>query len=410
MTMRATGDIQGMATEIRTTHTGSLPRPERLLQLLHEQETHSRMDELDYQFETANREAVFDVVRRQTELGIDLVNDGEMSKMTYATYIKDRLDGFNGPLAQQNVFGADLLDFPAFMDRAREGQTRMRVDRPACDGPISYRSTDQVERDLANLRDALAAVGKQPADAFVTAASPGVVQLFFLNTYYGSSEAYLGAIADAMRIEYETIVAAGFNLQIDCPDLAGGINYVTAPGFVPVELTEFRRHVALCIDALNSAVANIPAGQMRLHICWGNYEGPHHRDLPISAVLDLVLAAKPLGLSFEAANPRHAHEWVTFQETAIPDDKVLIPGMIDSCTNYIEHPELIAQRLVQFANIVGADRVIGGTDCGLSSVAGVSRVDEEIAWAKLGSLVEGAQLARDTIRRRSAGTSVQSNV
>jgi 5-methyltetrahydropteroyltriglutamate--homocysteine methyltransferase len=343
--------------------------------------------ERESELQTVVRESVFDIVKRQVDAGIDIVNDGEMGKIGYSTYVKDRLTGFAGTAPSQ-ISVADVFDFPQFAEQ-RAADLSVTFSMPACDGPISYNDVEAAKRDLDNLRDALANVGKTPADGFVTAASPGVISLFLPNTYYPTRQEYLAAIADAMRVEYELIAEAGFTLQLDCPDLAMGRHIQ----FSTENLEAFRQHMIENIEALNHAVANIPAEQMRIHLCWGNYEGPHHHDVPLAEIIDLVLTAKPAGLSFEAANPRHEHEWRVFAETAIPENKVLMPGVIDSCTNYIEHPELVSQRLQRFADIVGPGRVIGATDCGLSTFAGMARVAPDVAWAKLESLAEGARMA-----------------
>lgn len=381
---------------IRTSHTGSLPRPDDLLALLWRREQGAPEPGDGDSLPGTIRRAVRDVVQRQVEIGLDLVNDGEMSKISYSTYVKDRLSGFDGPPSGK-VTSADLRDFPAFA--ARNAGSPLVAMRPACNGPVAYEGSEAVAEDLGNLRDALdaacAAAGKAPGEAFVTAASPGVVALFLDNAWYPTDDAYLDAVGAAMRVEYEAIAGAGFTLQLDCPDLAGGRN----GRYHDDDLAAFRRRVARHIEVINDAVAGIPPERMRLHLCWGNYEGPHHHDVPVEEILDLVLEARPAVLSFEAANPRHAHEWEVFRDAAIPAGKVLMPGVIDSCTNYIEHPKLVAQRLTQFAEIVGLDRVIGGTDCGLSTFAGTSRVDPDIAWAKLGSLVEGARIANEAIGR-----------
>lgn len=377
---------------IRTSHTGSLPRPDDLLALLRRRDQGTRERGDDDALATATCRAVNEVVQRQADIGLDLVNDGEMGKISYVTYVRNRLSGFNGT-ASGDIPSADLGDYPKLA--ARNAQSRTSAERPACDGPIAFQGTQAVQQDLDNLRDTIIAAGRTPADAFMTAASPGVVALFLDNGYYPSDDEYLAAIGAAMRVEYEAIASSGFSLQLDCPDLAGGRH----GRYQDDDLATFRRRVARNIEVLNDAVAGIPPERMRLHLCWGNYEGPHHKDIPVEDILDLVLRAKPATLSFEAANPRHAHEWEVFRDAAIPDDKVLMPGVIDSCTNYIEHPRLVAQRLARFVEIVGPDRVIGATDCGLSTFAGTERVDPDVAWAKLGSLAEGARIANGAIAR-----------
>jgi 5-methyltetrahydropteroyltriglutamate--homocysteine methyltransferase len=327
---------------------------------------------------------VAEVVGRQTAAGVDIVNDGEMSKPSYATYVKDRLHGFGG--ASHPLEYRDLVDFPGMARRVFGDPGRARRKTPACNGPISVRDPDAVQADTDNLRTALASSGAQ---GFMSAASPGVVSLFFRNDHYASHEAYLFAIADAMRHEYEAVAKAGFVLQIDCPDLAMGrhIQYAT------LSTEEFRKAARLHLEALNHALANVPPDQARLHLCWGNYEGPHHYDIPLADILDVVFTARPNGISFEAANPRHAHEWKVFERLKLPAGKVLIPGVIDSTTNFIEHPELVAERIGRYATLVGRENVIAGTDCGFGTWVGQSAVDPDIVWAKLATLAEGARLA-----------------
>jgi 5-methyltetrahydropteroyltriglutamate--homocysteine methyltransferase len=366
-----------------TTHTGSLPRPDELVQMMFAKEEGLPVDAAALRARI--RSAVARVVERQVESGIDIVNDGEMSKPSYATYIKDRLDGFGGesrPLVYQ-----DLVGFPEFARRVFGDPGRSRRRTPGCDGPISVRDPGAPEVDVANLTLALARLNAE--EAFLSAASPGVVSLFFHNGHYPSEEAYLYAIAEAMRHEYEIIAAAGLILQIDCPDLAMGRHIQ----YAKLSLGEFRYKARLHIEALNHAVQNIPADQMRLHLCWGNYEGPHHCDVPLKDIIDIALLAKPNGLSFEAANPRHAHEWTVFKDLKLPDGKLLIPGVIESKTNFIEHPELIAQRIGRFAELVGRANVIAGSDCGYGTWVGQAAVDPRIVWAKFVSLAEGARLA-----------------
>jgi 5-methyltetrahydropteroyltriglutamate--homocysteine methyltransferase len=370
---------------ILTTHTGSLPRPDDLLTMLYRKEKSESQDQAA--FEARVRTAVATVVRQQLDAGVDVVNDGEVGRISYATYVKDRLTGFEGEGSFRDMSGIpDLAEFPEYGQRVvRDRPLTMRT--PACTGPITYRDKAAVRKDLENFQAALQ--GVQPADTFLSTASPGVISLFLRNQHYPSHEAYLSALADAMKEEYQAISQAGFLLQVDCPDLAMGRHIQ----FAAASFEEFRKNAALHVEALNHAVADIPAERMRLHLCWGNYEGPHHYDVPLRDIIDLVLQARPAGISFEAANPRHAHEWKVFQEVKLPEGKVLIPGVLDSCTNYIEHPELIAERLVRFAQLVGRENVIAGTDCGFSSAAGFSRVDPKIAWAKFRAMTEGARLA-----------------
>src|SRR5215831_6143524 len=366
-----------------TTHTGSLPRPDDLVQIMFAKEEGLRVDAAT--LKARIRSAVASVVEKQVEAGIDIVNDGEMSKPSYATYVKDRLNGFGGesrPLVYQ-----DLVGFPEFARRIFGDPGRSRRRTPGCNGPVSVRDAEAAETDVANLSAALARVNAE--EAFLSAASPGVVSLFFHNGHYPSEEAYLFAIAEAMRQEYETVAEAGLILQIDCPDLAMGRHIQ----YAQLGVGEFLKKARLHIEALNHALQNISAEQLRLHLCWGNYEGPHHCDVPLRDIVETVFLAKPCGLSFEAANPRHAHEWSVFEDVRLPEGKVLIPGVIESKTNFIEHPELIAQRIGRYASLVGRENVIAGSDCGYGTWVGQAAVDPRIVWAKLASLAEGARLA-----------------
>ena len=366
-----------------TTHTGSLPRPEDLVRTMFAKEESVPVDPVALKVRI--RSAVAAIVEKQIEAGIDIVNDGEMSKPSYATYIKDRLDGFGGeshPLIYQ-----DLVDFPEFARRVFGDPGRSRRRTPGCNGPITVRDPAAAEADVDNLKTALGRVNAQ--EAFLSAASPGVISLFFHNGHYPSEEAYLYAIAEAMRQEYEAVANAGFILQIDCPDLAMGRHIQ----YADLSVAEFRNKARLHIEVLNHAVANIPADRLRLHLCWGNYEGPHHCDVPLRDIIETVFLAKPSGLSFEAANPRHAHEWTVFEDVKLPESKILIPGVIESKTNFIEHPELIAQRIGRYAKVVGRENVIAGSDCGYGTWVGQAAVDPGVVWAKLASLAEGARLA-----------------
>jgi len=366
-----------------TTHTGSLPRPDDLIRMMFAREEGVPVDRAALGARV--RSAVAEVVRKQADAGIAVVNDGELSKPSYATYIKDRLNGFGG--ASQSLQYRDLVDFPEMAKRVFGDPGRSRRKTPACTGPISVRDAGAAQADVDNLKAALGAI--EAEDVFMSAASPGVISLFFRDDHYGSHEAYLFAIADAMRLEYETVARAGFILQLDCPDLAMGRHIQ----FAGLSLEEFRKMARLHIAALDRAVANIPPEQLRLHLCWGNYEGPHHYDVPLADLLDLVLAARPQGISFEAANPRHAHEWKVFERVKLPTGKVIIPGVLDSTTNFIEHPELVAERIGRYARLVGRENVIAGTDCGFGTWVGQAAVDPDIVWAKLASLAEGARLA-----------------
>jgi 5-methyltetrahydropteroyltriglutamate--homocysteine methyltransferase len=304
--------------------------------------------------------------------------------------VKDRLSGFGGEKSSR-LLAADLAEFPSFTKRGGRESGVAVLKRPSCTGPIVYSDTAAMRADFANLN--VAVQGAKHEEAFVSAASPGVVSFFLSNNYYPSHETYIRAIAEAMKTEYEAIVEAGFILQVDCPDLAMSRHIQ----FKDLSLADFRKTIALHIDALNHALANVPPERSRLHLCWGNYEGPHHHDVALDEILDIVLQAKPQGLSYEASNPRHAHEWAVFEEIKLPEGKVLIPGVIDSVTNFVEHPKLVAQRIEQLAKLVGRENVIAGTDCGFGTIAGTSRVDGDIAWAKFESMAEGARIASERL-------------
>jgi 5-methyltetrahydropteroyltriglutamate--homocysteine methyltransferase len=369
---------------ILTTHTGSLPRPDALMPILRAKEAGETYDPADFSAQV--KLAVTDAVGRQVAAGIDIVNDGEMSKPSYATYVKDRLAGFQGEKSS-GLRAGDLADFPSFTKRGGRESGVTVIKRPSCAGPITYRDLDAVRIDAENLRTAL--TGNKVEEAFISAASPGVVSFFLSDNYYHDHGRYIRAIAEAMKTEYDAIIAAGYILQVDCPDLAMSRHIQ----FKDLSLAEFRKTIELHIDALNHALADVPPERSRLHLCWGNYEGPHHHDVALRDILDIVLKARPQGLSYESSNPRHEHEWATFKEVKLPAGKVLIPGVIDSVTNFVEHPELVAQRIENLAGVVGRENVIAGTDCGFGTIAGVSRVDGEIAWAKLKSMAEGARIA-----------------
>jgi 5-methyltetrahydropteroyltriglutamate--homocysteine methyltransferase len=363
---------------ILTTHTGSLPRPPALTEELVRRDRGEidadGLADLDAQI----REAVIDVVRRQADAGVAIVNDGEASKVSYSTYVKERLDGFGGQSGPRPP-SPDLEAFPDFAEGQRRAST---LTRPACVGPVSYRNREAVGNDIANLKAALTG---DVEEAFMTAASPGVISHVLENRFYASHEEYLGALAEAMKTEYDEIHRAGFVLQLDCPDLTS---------VHPQEDRDaFRRRMHLHIEALNHATREIPPDAMRLHVCWGNVEAPHTGDIPLADIIDLVLGARPAAISFEAANPRHEHEWVLFQEIALPEGKVLIPGVLDSTTNYVEHPELVAQRIARYAELVGREHVIAGSDCGFATTATAPTVYPSVTWAKLQAMVEGARLA-----------------
>jgi 5-methyltetrahydropteroyltriglutamate--homocysteine methyltransferase len=374
---------------ILTTHVGSLPRPKTVADLLVKKDQGQPYDHAELDRDV--RQAVADIVARQVATGIDVVSDGETSKIGYATYIKDRLTGFGGENFTAKA-QRDMADYPEFRQRMIQFTGPQVFRRLCCTGDVTLRDHDAVRQDIANFKAAIAA--SKPVDAFMPAASPGVVSAFQPNRHYPSHEAYIGAVADAMREEYETIASAGIVVQLDSPDLA----MARHTGFQDLTEAEFLKQAEQQIEALNHALENVPASSARLHLCWGNYEGPHHFDIPLQKILPIVLKGKPQAISFEAANPRHAHEWTVWRDTKLPDDKVLIPGVVDTCTNYIEHPELIAQRICQFADIVGRERVLAGTDCGFATFVGhTGRVDPEIAFQKLASLVEGARLASDRL-------------
>ena len=366
-----------------TTHTGSLPRPDDLISIMYAKEEGQNIDHAE--LGERIHAAVAEVVAKQRKAGIDIINDGEVSKPSYATYVKDRLSGFGGT---GNTFVyQDLVEFPNLAKRVFGDPGRSRRKTPPCNGPITVSDGAAVRIDVENLRSALGT--NQVQRAFISAASPGVVSLFFRNDYYSSQDAYLEAIADAMRPEYEAIVAGGFEVQIDCPDLAMGrhIQYAN------LELSEFRKRAGAHVEALNQALANIPPERARIHICWGNYEGPHHRDVPLGDIIDIVFSARPSFVSFEAANPRHAHEWALFETVKLPAGKILIPGVIESKSNFIEHPELIANRISNYAKLVGRENVIAGSDCGYGTWVGQAAVDADVVWAKLTALTEGARIA-----------------
>jgi 5-methyltetrahydropteroyltriglutamate--homocysteine methyltransferase len=374
---------------ILTTHTGSLPRPAKLVDIMFAKEEGKKVDAAQLKREIRN--SVREVVQHQERVGLDVVSDGEMSKPSYATYVTERLSGFGGESRKPKL--SDILEFPnvasAYFNDP--GVQRLNQNRPSCNGPVAAQGMEDADADIANFRDALQ--GAKVEEAFLTAASPGVVSMFLGNVYYKTEEEFLWAVAEAMRPEYEAIVRAGFVLQLDCPDLA----MTRHREFADKPIADFREYVRLHIEVLNAATKNIPPEKLRVHLCWGNYPGPHHHDVPLEQIIDLILQARASGLVFEAANSRHEHEWTVFERVKVPDGKVLIPGVIESMSNRIEHPELVAQRLVRLAKIVGRENVIGGSDCGFGTFVGVALVEPEIAWAKLGSLVEGARLASEKL-------------
>jgi 5-methyltetrahydropteroyltriglutamate--homocysteine methyltransferase len=366
-----------------TTHTGSLPRPEDLIRMMYAKEEGVPVE--PHALAERIRSAVAEVVKKQADAGVDLINDGEMSKPSYATYVKDRLNGFGGT---GNTFVyQDVHEFPALEKKVFGDPGRSRRKTPACNADISVGDKQAPLDDIANLKDALKAVPH--VGGFMSAASPGVVSLFFRNDHYKDFETYIYAIADAMRYEYEAVAKAGFVLQIDCPDLGMGRHIQ----YADLDLPAFRKRAQLHVEALNHAVANIPEESLRMHLCWGNYEGPHHFDVPLTDIIDIVFKAKPCALSLEAANPRHAHEWAVFETVKLPEGKVLIPGVLESKSNFIEHPELIAQRIGRYAKLVGRENVIAGSDCGYGTWVGQAAVDPQVVFAKLAAMAEGARIA-----------------
>ena len=369
-----------MPKRVLTTHTGSLPRPPALIEEIAAAEKGTLAD--PDAFHRHVREAVADVVKKQADAGIDVVSDGEEGKPGYSTYIKDRCTGFEGESRNLNVQG-EAKDYPEWASR----RPVPGFMRPTCIGPIAWKDFDAVKRDIANLKAATAGVNVE--DVFMTSASPGVIAIFLGNEHYPSHEAYLEAIANVMKDEYKAIVDAGFLLQLDCPDLAMSRHN----RYSEWSLEQFRKLVAQHVEVLNAATAGLPSDRMRLHLCWGNYEGPHHMDVPLRDIIDIVLKSNAAQISFEGANPRHEHEWAIWKDIKLPAGKMLVPGVIDSTTNFIEHPELVAQRIGNYASVVGAENVMASSDCGFGTFAGTSTVDPKIAWAKLRSLGEGARLA-----------------
>ena len=372
---------------ILTTHVGSLPRPSDVMDFLVAKESGEPYDAAG--FDACMRRAVRDVVAEQVALGIDIVSDGEASKPGYATYVKDRLTGFSGD--SPPIHFADLDGFPKYRVRMGQAAGARRVVRARCTGPVAVRDTLSLEADLENFRDAVDAA--EAEEGFLNAASPGVIAIFQSNDYYPSHDAYLAALAAAMKEEYNAVVRAGFLLQVDCPDLAMGRHV----SFSEMSDAEFLKQAEHNIEALNEALSDVPADSVRMHICWGNYEGPHHCDIGLDKILDIIVKAKPSAISVEAANPRHAHEWAVLREVGLPDDKILIPGLIDSTSNYIEHPELVAQRIERFASAIGRERVIAGVDCGFGTFAGMGKVDPKICHLKLKALAEGAAIASERL-------------
>jgi 5-methyltetrahydropteroyltriglutamate--homocysteine methyltransferase len=371
-------------SRIQTTHVGSLPRSQPVVDQIFAREKGEPVDEPT--FDAIMAAAIDACVARQVAAGVDIVSDGEMSKISYATYIKDRYTGFDGDSPRRTP--ADLTDFPGFMDRLRNSGGTPTYRRPCCVGPIAVKTLAPLHKDIAHLKAAAARHGA--SQMFMNAASPGVVALFQPNQHYADDDAYLEALAHALRHEYHAIVDAGLILQIDSPDLGLGRHMM----FKELEEAAYLARIEKHVEALNFALVALPADRVRMHVCWGNYEGPHHKDVPLATILPTVLKAKPQGLLFETANPRHGHEWATIRDmqALIPQDKVLIPGVLDTTTNFIEHPQLIAQRLQRFVDIVGRERVIAGSDCGFGTFAGFGAVDSDIVYAKLSAMAEGTAL------------------
>ena len=372
-------------TRILTTHVGSLPRTQEVVDFIFAREREEPYDAAA--FDACMTAAVSETVKKQKDAGIDIVSDGETSKISYATYVKDRYTGFSGDSPRNAP--ADLKMFPSFLKRLADDGGTPQYARPMCTGEVRSKGQGELEKDIANLKAAMAEHGV--ARGFMNAASPGVISLFLQNDFYKTREAYLAALADAMKAEYETIVGAGLDLQLDCPDLALSRHML----FTDLSDDEFLRIANMHVEALNHALQNVPQDRVRVHICWGNYEGPHCCDIPMAKMFDTLMATKSRYVLFETSNPRHGHEWTVFRDRKadIPEDKVLVPGVVDTTTNFVEHPELVAQRIQRFTDIVGADRVIAGSDCGFGTFAGFGAVDPEVAYAKLKALSDGAALA-----------------
>jgi 5-methyltetrahydropteroyltriglutamate--homocysteine methyltransferase len=377
---------------ILTTHVGSLPRPQEVVDLLFAQDRGEAYDPV--KFEEVMRRAVNDTVRRQSEAGIDIASDGEMSKISYATYLRHRLTGFEGDSPRPTP--QDLDDYPEYRDRLVKAGHSATYRRPVCKGPIQVKDLTPLRQDIARMKEALSQA--KVAEGFMNSASPGTIAVFQPNEYYPSHETYLEALSNAMREEYEMIANSGLLLQLDCPDLAMGRH----TRFKNLSDEQFLRNAEQQVEALNHALARIPADRVRLHICWGNYEGSHIHDMDCMKIFPIAVKAKPMALLIEGANPRHEHEWEAWTRIKLPDDKVLIPGVIGSNSNYVEHPEVVAQRLLRYTNILGRERVMAGTDCGFGTFAGFGAVYPAFCWMKLRSLAEGARLASKKLWDRAA--------
>jgi 5-methyltetrahydropteroyltriglutamate--homocysteine methyltransferase len=378
-------------SRILTTHTGSLPRSLELQELLREREGQRLTDHAG--FAAGVRQGVAEVVQHQVDIGLDVINDGEQGRSQYATYVKERLTGFEGERLIRARPRLDDADFPEYAAQ-RTHSSSTTIPQPTCSGPVAWKDWPAVQHDIDNLKSA--AKDSSVEEVFMTSASPGVIANFLPNEYYPTEEEYLYALADVMKDEYNAIVNAGLLLQLDCPDLA--MTRVTQFSHLTVE--EFKKIVELHVEVINYALAGIPPERTRMHLCWGNTEGPHHHDVPLKEIIDIVLKASPVGLSFEGANPRHAHEWKTWKDVKLPEGKVILPGVLDTTTNFIEHPKLIAERIVRYAEVVGRENVIAGSDCGFGTSAWGRKVDSKIAWAKLQSMVEGARIASQELWQR----------
>jgi 5-methyltetrahydropteroyltriglutamate--homocysteine methyltransferase len=384
--------MQVSKDRILTTHVGSLPRPQDVVDVLFAQDRGEPIDEA--QFEKVVGNAVKEVVRKQVEAGVDIIDDGEMSKISYATYIRHRLTGFEGDSSRPTP--KDLDDYPEYRDRLVKAGHSATYKRPACKGAIAVKNMEPVQKDISRLKAALA--GATYKDGFMNAVSPGTIAVFQPNEYYPSHETYLDALATAMREEYEMIVNSGLILSIDCPDLAMGRH----SRFKNLTDKEFLRYAELQVEALNHALANVPADRVRMHVCWGNYEGSHVDDMDCKYIFPIVIKAKPMAFLIEGANPRHEHEWAAWKTIKLPDDKILIPGVIGANSNYVEHPQVVAERLIRYASVVGKERVIGGSDCGFGTFAGFGSVFPPFCWMKMKALAEGARIASGQLWGKSA--------
>jgi 5-methyltetrahydropteroyltriglutamate--homocysteine methyltransferase len=372
---------------ILTTHVGSLPRPQEVVDFLFAQDRGENYDPV--KFDQAIRAGVLEALRKQVDSGVDVVSDGEMGKISYATYIRHRLTGFEGDSARPTP--QDLEDFPGYRDQLVKMGASATYHRPVCKGPIKVKSMEPLRQDIARMKDGLAQV--KASEGFMNAVSPGTIAVFQPNEYYPSHQAYMEALADAMRSEYEEIVNSGLLLQLDCPDLAMGRH----SRFRDMTDDEFLHAAEIQVEALNHALANVPSDRVRLHVCWGNYQGPHIHDLPLTRILPIILKAKPQALLLEGANPRHEHEWEVWATHKLPAEKVLVPGVIASSNNYVEHPELVAQRIIRYADLVGRERVIAGTDCGFGTFAGFGPVFPAFTWLKFHALADGARIASEKL-------------